>query len=45
MGGAMISIEGDLDYRSITNKKIIDAIIDEYSLTLVFEYKFRIHII
>lgn len=37
MGGAMISIEGDLDYRSITDKKIIDAIIDEYSLTLVFD--------
>ena len=37
MGGAMISIEGDFDYRSITNKKIIDAIIDEYSLTLVFD--------
>jgi|688.fasta_scaffold712663_2 hypothetical protein len=37
MGGAMISIEGDLDYRSVNNMKIVDAIIDEYSLTLVFD--------
>lgn len=37
MGGAMISIDGDLDYRSVNNKQIIDAIIDEYSITLVFD--------